>query len=78
MATEADDSDDQVDDEGMDDPLVLRGLLQCLGISLFHTTRYVMDVLVTPRVVQAMPRQVESIMHRLWTAALAWYAPICT
>ena len=60
----------------MDDPLVLRGLLQCLGIGLFHTTRYVLDVLFTPRVVQAMPRQVESIMHRLWTAASAWYAPI--
>jgi len=68
MTAEADDSDDEVDDEGMDDPLVLRGLLQCLGIGLFHTIRYVLDVLFTPRVVQVVCRQVESIMHRIWAA----------
>ena len=72
---EADNSDDDVDDEGMDDPLVLRGLLQCLSIGLFHTIRYVVDVLFTPCMVQAVPRQVESIICRLWTAASVWYAP---
>ena len=76
MAAEADDSNDEMDDDGMDDPLVLRGLLQCLGIGLFHTIRYVMDVLFTPHVVQAVPHQVEAIMHRLWTAVSAWYAPL--
>ena len=76
MAAGADNADDEVDDEGMDDPLVLRGLLQCLGIGLFHAIRYVMDVLFTPHIVQAVPRQVESIVHRLWTAISIWYAPI--
>lgn len=76
MAPEVDDSNDEVDNEGMDDPLVLRGLLQCLGIGLFHTIRYIFDVLFTPQIVQVVPQLVKSIMHRLWTAVSPWYAPI--
>ena len=50
-------SDDEYDDDGMSDPLVLRGLLQCLAIGLMFTIRYVLDVLFTPCVVQAVLRQ---------------------
>ena len=67
-------SDDEVmEDEGMQDPVVLRGLLQCIAIGLFFAFRYLLDVLFTPHVVQTVPQQVLTLAHRIWTAA--WCAP---
>ena len=67
-------SDDEVmEDEGMQDPVVLRGLLQCIAIGLFFAFRYLLDVLFTPHVVQTVPQQVLALVHRIWTAA--WCAP---
>ena len=37
-------SHEMVDDE-MDDAVVLRGLLQCMAIGVFFTSRYALDVL---------------------------------
>ena len=67
-------SDDEVmEDEGMQDPVVLRGLLQCIAIGLFFSVRYLLDVLFTPYAVQAIPMPVLAIAHRIWAAA--WCAP---
>ena len=67
------DSDDESLDDGMQDPVVLRGLLQCIAISLFFSGRYLLDVLFTPHVVQTVPQQVLALAHRVWAAA--WCAP---
>jgi hypothetical protein len=70
-----DDSDDEVmETEGMQDPVVLRGLLQCITIGLFFSGRYLLDVLFTPHIVQAVPMQVLALAQRIWTAA--WCAPL--
>jgi hypothetical protein len=63
------DSDDESLDHGMQDPVVLRGLLQCIAIGLFFSGRYLLDVLFTPHVVQ----QALALAHRVWAAA--WCAP---
>ena len=57
----------------MQDPVVLRGLLQCIAIGLFFSGRYLLDVLFTPHVVQTVPQQVLALAHRLYRAA--WCAP---
>ena len=41
------DSDDESLDHGMQDPVVLRGLLECIAIGLFFSGRYLLDVLFT-------------------------------
>lgn len=70
---EHDSDEEPLDDEGMQDPVVLRGLLQCIAIGLFFSGRYILDVLFTPHVVQAVPVQFLALVHRAWTAA--WCAP---
>ena len=68
------DSDEGVmEDEGMQDPVVLRGLLQCIAIGLFFSGRYILDVLFTPHVVQLVPQRVLALAHRVWAAA--WCVP---
>ena len=62
-----------LEDEGMQDPVVLRGLLQCIAIAFFFSSRYLLDVLFTPHVVQAVPQQLLALAHQAWTAA--WCAP---
>ena len=79
MAAGEGDTGDELDhsalgNEGMQDPVVLRGLLQCIAIALFSTGRYVLDVLFTPHVVQSVPRQMLALIRRVWAAALC--API--
>ena len=68
------DSDDESLDDGMQDPVVLRGLLQCIAIGLFFSGRYLLDVLFTPHVVQTVPQQALALAHRVWAAA--WCAPV--
>ena len=70
---EHDSDDERMEDEGMQDPVVLRGLLQCIAIGLFFSGRYLLDVLFTPHVVQTVPQQVLALAHRVWRAA--WCAP---
>ena len=70
---EHDSDDERMEDEGMQDPVVLRGLLQCIAIGLFFSGRYLLDVLFTPHVVQTVPQQVLALAHRVWAAA--WCAP---
>ena len=66
-------NDEGLEDEGMQDPVVLRGLLQCIAIAFFFSGRYLLDVLFTPHAVQAVPQQLLALAHRAWTAA--WCAP---
>lgn len=67
-------SDDEAwEDEGMQDPVVLRGLLQCIAIAFFFSGRYLLDVLFTTRVVQAVPYQVLVLGHHIW--ATVWCTP---
>ena len=71
------DSDEEMEeDESMDEPVVLRGLLQCIGIGGVCTTRYLLDVLFTPRVVQTISRQLMSVMKRI--SGVALYAPVAS
>ena len=68
------DSDDESLDDGMQDLVVLRGLLQCIAIGIFFSGRYLLDVLFTPHVVQTVPQQALALAHRVWAAA--WCAPV--
>jgi len=56
-------------DAGMNHPVVLRGLLQCIILFLLCTTRYLLDVILSPRVVQAMWHQTALAMRWLWRAS---------
>ena len=68
------DSDDEtLEEEGMQDPVVLRGLLQCITIAFFFSGRYLLDVLFTPHAVQGVLGQVLAVVHRFWSAS--WCAP---
>lgn len=69
MAHEDGSDDELEDDDGMDDPVILRGLLQCLSIATFFTLRYILDVLLTVPVVEAMSRRVMIIVFCAWNAA---------
>ena len=50
----------------MDDPVVLRGLLQCGAIGLFYTIRYFFDVIFTPSVVQLVCGHAMSAVRLIW------------
>ena len=67
--------EEEEEDDDMQRPVVLRGLLQCVAISLFFTVRYVLDVLFTPRLVQALfwwvGKSARSIWRWLWCAPVA-------
>ena len=77
MADQDDDVDDQMADEiaaetadeGMDDPVVLRGLLQCVMLFSLCTTRYLLDVVLSPRAVQSIWHHAVLFMRWLWRAA---------
>ena len=62
------DHDLEEDDEGMDDPVILRGLLQCISIAAFFSLRYVLDVLLTVPAVQALSVRVLVVVHWVWSA----------
>ena len=53
--------DEEIEDEGMDDELVFRSLLQATAIGSFFTTRYLLDVLFTPHAVNALSRHLSTI-----------------
>jgi len=57
------------DNEGMDDPVILRGLLQCISIAAFFTLRYVLDVLLTVAAVQALSIRLLVVVHWGWNGA---------
>ena len=63
-------------DEGMDDPVVLRGLLQCIVLFSLCTTRYLLDVLLTPRAVQAIWHQTALATRWIWRASCC--APVAS
>ena len=63
-------------DEGMQQPVVLRGLLQCVAISLFFTVRYVLDVLFTPRLVQALFWWLSNCARCIWR--WLWCVPVAS
>ena len=62
----------ETDDDGMDDPVVLRGLLQCLILFSLCTTRYLLDVVLSPRAVQAMWHHTALAMRWQWRRAWRW------
>ena len=66
--------DEIMDGEDMEDPVVLRGLLQCIAIAFYVSVRYVLDVLFTPRAVQAVSGQFLAFTYRIWRAL--WCAPV--
>ena len=63
-------------DEGMQQPVVLRGLLQCVAISLFFTVRYMLDVLFTPRLVQALFWWLSNCARCIWR--WLWCVPVAS
>lgn len=63
-------------DEGMQQPVVLRGLLQCVAISLFFTVRYMLDVLFTPRLVQALFCWLSNCARCIWR--WLWCVPVAS
>ena len=63
-----------LDEEGMRDPVVLRGLVQCIAIGSFFALRYVLDVLLTPHAVEAIPYQVMTLTQHAWVAV--WCMPV--
>ena len=65
--------DGETEEEGMHDDLILRGMLQCFVFATFFTIRYLLDVLFTPRAVNALSRQIEALFHCICRAV--WYAP---
>lgn len=68
--------DDEIEDDGMEDELILRSLLQCFVIGAFFTTRYLMDVIFTPAAVQALSSQTLTLVRCILNAA--WYAPVAS
>ena len=73
---DADYHNDEDGDESLDDPVILRGLLQCIFIAAFFSLRYILDVLLTVPVVQAMS-------HRLTTTVqmgfnVVYYFPVAS
>lgn len=68
--------DEEIEDDGMEDELILRSLLQCFVIGAFFTTRYLMDVIFTPAAVQALSSQVLTLVRCILNAA--WYAPVAS
>ena len=79
MAGTEDAIDNKREDEvadGMDDSLVFRSLLQFTAIGSFFTTRYLLDVIFTPRAVHALVRQTAALFDRIFRAV--WYAPVAS
>jgi hypothetical protein len=68
--------DEEIEDDGMDDELVFRSLLQATAIGSFFTTRYLLDVLFTPHAVNALSRQILNLLHCICRAA--WTAPVAS
>ena len=62
-------ADHGLTDDGLDDVLLLRGLLQCIAIGLFFTTRYILDVLFSPSAVRGLCRVGFSVFARTWMTA---------
>lgn len=62
------------DPEGMDDPVILRGLLQCISIAAFFTLRYVLDVLLTVPAVQALSFRLLIVVRWGWNGACCFPA----
>ena len=60
----------------MDDELVFRSLLQATAIGSFFTSRYLLDVLFTPRAVNALSHQILALLHCICRAA--WTAPVAS
>ena len=64
----------------MNEPLVLRGLLQCLCFITFFLARYVLDVLLTPHVVDDTVRSAwrggQSTLVKAWPLLRTCYAPL--
>ena len=52
----------EYDEDGMDDPVVLRGLLQAVVLTLYFAVRYLLDVVFTPRAVQAASHKVLNVV----------------
>ena len=60
----------------MDDPVVLRGLLQAVVLTLYFAVRYLLDVVFTPRAVQAASHKVLNVVFFAWHAS--WATPIAS
>lgn len=61
-------------DDGMDDVLVARGLLQCIAICVFVSIRFLIDVHISPWALDALSRLALSALHRNFRTA--WCAPL--
>ena len=70
-------------DEGMDEPVILRGVLYFLTLAAFFTIRYLLDVLLTPRLLDAVahslvgwvmeaPRTSMMALHSCSATLLPW------
>ena len=66
----------EYDEDGMDDPVVLRGLLQAVVLTLYFAVRYLLDVVFTPRAVQAASHKVLNVVFFAWHAS--WATPIAS
>jgi len=64
----------------MDEPLIVRGLLQWLGVVAFFLVRYVLDVLLTPEVVDDTVRGAwrggRAALATAWPLLCTCYAPL--
>ena len=65
---------------GTREPLILRGLLQIVIISVFFVVRYVLDVLLTPRVLDSLTHDAycaaRSTILSAWPLLKTCYAPL--
>ena len=62
-------SDDRQHADGSQDPLILRGLIQFIVVCSFFTLRYLLDVIFTPTVVDALARDICSCVMSTARAA---------
>lgn len=64
----------------MREPLILRGLLQLMGISTFFVVRYVLDVLLTPPVLDSLMRDAynaaRGAIAAVWPLLRTCYGPL--
>jgi hypothetical protein len=63
-----DDTDSEQDEDGMEDPLILRSLLLCSCIGIFFVLRYVLDVLLVSEVVRSIALKLPDSAHRVVVA----------
>ena len=52
--------------------MILRGLLQCISITAFFSLRYVLDVLLTVPVVQALSDNLLIVVHWAWSVRIVF------